>query len=97
MKSCVINLAKTKNFLIKSILICYLFASYIGATHIHNDYTEHHDCKICIVVKNLNGNNPSILDIPCVISYYYIPDFILNLVDLTIIKGFNSNAPPLFF
>lgn len=84
-------------FIVRLLLFFYLTSSYLSATHIHNDALEHHaDCKVCIVVKNLHGNNIPNLDLECLICDYYneIISFETPLINITILKGFNANAPP---
>ena len=88
-----------KQILIRFLLLFYLSSSFLSATHIHKDpLTVHDDCKVCIVVKNLNSG-----DIPSFGSLEFIvllPEQIRptpKQVHSTVInKGFFSHAPPLF-
>ena len=85
--------------LVRFLLLFYLSSSFLSATHIHKDQlTVHDDCKVCIVVKNLNsGDVPSfeILDF-----VELLPEQILltykQLNSIVIDKGFFSHAPPFF-
>ena len=88
-----------KTLLIRCLFFFYLTSSYLSATHIHNDALgSHGDCKVCIVVKNLNnGDTPTLQwdNILCDNCYEPIA-FILEKTQKTILKGFNANAPPQF-
>ena len=47
-----------KRRLIHMLLAFYLFSSYLGDTHIHDEgYASHDSCKVCIVVKNLHSGD----------------------------------------
>ena len=81
------------------LLFFYLTSSYLSATHIHNDAVESHgDCKVCIVVKNLNsGDTPTLVIDNSACSNCYEPiAFQIEKTTKTILKGFNANAPPFF-
>ena len=88
-----------KQILIRFLLLFYLSSSFLSATHIHKDsLTAHDECKVCIVVKNLNsGDVPSfeILDF-----LFVLPEQILftpkQLQTTVMDKGFFSQAPPFF-
>ncbi|RRS31607.1 MAG: hypothetical protein P794_03550 [Epsilonproteobacteria bacterium (ex Lamellibrachia satsuma)] len=91
---------QTKHHVIHFLLFFYLFSSYLGATHIHHDaLVPHDDCKVCVVVKNLHsGDMPEPVILPTVrnsvseqIRFYETALF------FTATKGFNAQAPPLFF
>jgi len=89
-----------KIIIVRLLLFLYLTSSYLSATHVHNDALEQHkDCKVCIVVKNLNsGDVPTaqLNNFDC--DYYYEPILSENYqTAYTPLKGFNANAPPLFF
>ena len=80
------------------LLVFYLSSSYLSATHIHHDTLEvHGDCKVCIVVKNLNsGDVPNTQPNNLTCIYCYEPIAIkIAKVKRSILKGFNANAPPL--
>jgi hypothetical protein len=82
---------------VRFLLLFYLTSSYLSATHIHNrSVVSHDDCKVCIVVKNLNsGDAPTVTihDLTCENCYDPIT-FKLEKVKQSILKGFNANAPP---
>ena len=88
-----------KQILIRFLLLFYLSSSFLSATHIHNDHImAHDDCKVCIVVKNLNsGDVPSFETLDFLVV---LPEQILltpeQLQATVIDKGFFSHAPPLF-
>ena len=70
----------------------------MSATHIHKTaLLQHEDCKICIVVKNLNGNDVIISDVELSLfhDYQYIV-FRQQIVERQVVKGFDANAPPFF-
>lgn len=88
-----------KNRITRLMLFFYLISSYMGATHIHHkDFTVHSDCKVCIVVKNLHGND--IVDdnflLDEVRNNFEFQTLVNDILYATVIKGFNSQAPPLF-
>jgi len=89
-----------KLIVIRLLFFFYLTSTYLGATHIHNDALESHgDCKVCIVVKNLNsGDTPSFqaYTLSCDNCYALIA-FKLEVIQQNIFKGFNANAPPYIF
>ncbi len=81
------------------VVFLFLFASYVGATHIHTDdpFHTHSDCKVCVITKNVKDS-----DTPCVYVFSAKPaalfapltskELFLRLTDL---KGFNATAPPI--
>ena len=87
-----------KILIVRFLLFFYLSSSYLSATHIHYDALESHsDCKVCIVVKNINsGDVPNIeiehLDL---LYGYESIGYKLEKTNNIILKGFNANAPPL--
>jgi len=85
-----------KKILIRFILFFYLTSSYLSATHIHKmALLQHEDCKVCLVVKNLNGSDVVISDIELSIFLDYQQIiFRQEIVEHQILKGFNANAPP---
>ncbi len=89
---------RVKLFLIKSIVLFYLFGSFLSATHVHDDGLVHDDCKVCIVHKNLNSADvptTSTLNLVCDYCYEAIL-FKATLFQDALDKGFNANAPPYF-
>ena len=85
--------------IIQVLLFFYLLSSYAGATHIHHDgLAVHHDCAVCIVVKNLHSSDtPDPVALPAIetIRYQKIALY-RSLYVYKPIKGFNAHAPPLF-
>lgn len=89
---------KLNLFIIRFLLFFYLTSSYLSATHIHKDITEQHsDCKVCLVVKNLHSPDIPHIDISCLNCGNYYDKIILNqkIINIIILKGFNSHAPPI--
>ena len=87
-----------KKIFIRFILFFYLTSSYLSAIHLHKtELVQHEDCKICIVVKNLNGNDVVLATIALSLShdYQYIV-FRQQIVEHQLVKGFDANAPPFF-
>lgn len=88
-----------KQVLIRFLLLFYLSSSFLSAIHVHDEHSHaHDDCKVCIVVKNLNsGDIPSFETLDFMVL---LPEKIRLLhkqVYATVInKGFFSHAPPLF-
>lgn len=87
-----------KNKLLHLLILFYLFSSYLGAAHIHHDaLASHDDCKICMVLKNIIGDVPPTTVIPDdFIMIAHVPLQFTVPVFFTTIKGFHSQAPPLF-
>ena len=88
---------KLNLFIIRFLLFSYLTSSYLSVTHIHKDIIEQHsDCKVCLVVKNLHSPDIPHSDISCINcdNYYEKIEFNQQRVTSTILKGFNSHAPP---
>ncbi len=84
---------------VRFLLFFYLFSSYLGATHIHHDaLASHHDCKVCIVVKNLhNGDTPDPVTLPDIDNTRYQTITLhRSLFAYRSLKGFDAHAPPLF-
>jgi len=81
------------------ILFFYLFSAYVGATHIHHDVlVSHDDCKVCVVAKNLHGNDvtvaaPLLAAIDLSFEPASLPSAIITILTL---KGFDAHAPPVF-
>ena len=88
-----------KQILIRFLLLFYLSSSFLSATHIHTKpLAAHDDCKVCIVVKNLNsGDVPSFETLDFVVL---VPEEIVLRVkqfhSTATDKGFFSHAPPFF-
>ena len=88
-----------KQILIRFLLLFYITSSFLSATHTHKDpLTVHDDCKVCIVVKNLNsGDVPSFETLDFVVL---LPEQIRlkpkQFHSTTKDKGFFSHAPPFF-
>jgi hypothetical protein len=87
-----------KIVIIRYLLFFYLTSSYLSATHIHSKALKlNSECKVCIVVKNLNsGDTPTnqLYNLACDGCYEPIV-FELETIQITLLKGFNANAPPL--
>jgi len=85
-------------FIIRFILFIYLTSSYLSATHTDSQaLSEHGDCKVCIIIKNLHSGDAPTLEINY-LNYqcYYQLIYFKNIEIINIVKkGFNSNAPPL--
>ncbi len=80
------------------ILLFYITSSYLSATHIHKQaIQEHADCKVCIMAKNLHSGDIEVKDNISILYIHYSNDifFIQDIIYKTILKGFNSNAPPI--
>ena len=86
-------------FIVRCLLFFYFSSSYLSAIHIHNNALESHgDCKVCLLSKNLNsGDNPTPQLDNLTYDYGYEPiAFQREKTTKNILKGFDSNAPPLF-
>lgn len=80
------------------IIFFYITSSYLTATHIHKKVVQQHaDCKVCIMAKNLHSGDIELKDNTSIsyIDYSRIILFTENIIYKTILKGFNSNAPPI--
>ena len=84
--------------LIKFLLFFYLTSTYLGATHIHYKALESVDCKVHVLVKNLNSaDTPVVNEILFICEkcyntlFYQGNDWIIRTF-----KGFHSQAPPFF-
>jgi hypothetical protein len=85
--------------LIRLLLFFYLSSAYLGATHIHHKAMESVDCKVHILVKNLNSGDAldsSFELLGCGGCFKSIA-FNLDYFIVPLIKGFDAQAPPLFF
>jgi len=86
-----------KIVMIRLFLFFYLTSSYLSATHIHKRaVVSHTDCKVCLVVKNLNSGDVPIIQ-PETLGCGECYDSIVLEEHLTTykqLKGFNANAPP---
>ena len=87
-----------KSTFIRLLLFFYLISTYLGATHIHHDALESVDCKVHLLIKNLNSAdtpNDSLEFFECSNCFESI-NFYLNEFIQPITKGFDAHAPPLF-
>jgi len=85
--------------IIRLLLFFYLTSSYLSATHIHHDALEqHNDCKVCIVVKNIDTADVPTFDVLFFNTLLNEKMILLkkSLVPILLNKGFNATAPPLF-
>ncbi len=85
--------------IVKLLLFFYLFSSYLGATHIHQDaLTSHDSCKVCIVVKNLHSSDTPAVSILSLVVWDAVPVVFLwhDAAALLPNKGFDALAPPRF-
>jgi len=92
-------LKQFKRLFVRCLLFFYFSASYLSATHIHSDALKSHDnCKICIVVKNLNGGDGTTPEVDNLVNSwkYEAITFEIKKIEETLLKGFNANAPPKF-
>ncbi len=91
---------RVKHQIVHVILFFYLFSSYLGAAHIHKEvFASHNDCKICLVVKNINNADiPSAVHLPLCHQTFF--EYVLlrqNMPVFQIEKGFDAQAPPSLF
>jgi hypothetical protein len=87
-----------KIILIRLLLFFYLSSAYLGATHIHHDGLKSVDCKVHILVKNLNGGDApdgSFELLVCKGCFDTI-SFHQHYFIQPLIKGFDAHAPPRF-
>ena len=93
-----IRLKSIQTIAIRFILFFYLTSAYLSATHIHTDAIKsHNECKICIIVKNLNSGDGLAIE-PDSLFYTFNYESIFfktKKAQQNIFKGFNANAPPL--
>jgi len=84
--------------IVRLLLFFYLTSSYLSATHIHKNIAQQHsDCKVCIIVKNLQAPDIPHSDIYAISDNYYERiRFYQQIVTTILLKGFNSQAPPKF-
>ena len=86
--------------MLKSLVLFYLLAAYLNATHIHDiDISNTDECQVCIVMKTFQSGDVPALDI-CEIALDYNIDTVDFLPFYTIIKlhkGYYSTAPPTTF
>ena len=88
---------KLNIYIIRLLLFFYLTSSYLSAIHIHSSVQHSHpDCKVCILVKNLNSSDTlnSTTEIAECNNCYELLPFYKNITNKIILKGFNSQAPP---
>jgi len=85
--------------IIRLLLLFYLTSSYLSATHIHHETTlSDVDCKVCIMVKNINSGDTPSFDIltPLIVVQEMIGVRRTQQNITTTSKGYFSHAPPLF-
>ncbi|RUM76526.1 MAG: hypothetical protein DSZ11_00455 [Sulfurovum sp.] len=85
--------------IIRLLLLFYLSSSYLSATHIHHETTlTNPDCKVCIMVKNINsGDTPSFeILTPLIVVEAIVGVRKTQPIIATTQKGYFSHAPPLF-
>ena len=88
-----------KHIMIRFILLFYLSSSFLSAMHVHHDISTPHDnCKICLIVKNLSSGDIPTFDSLEFTGFTYGHLIVKKQSSIlkTILKGFFSNAPPLF-
>ena len=87
-----------KSTLIRLLIFFYLTSAYLGATHIHHDGLESVDCKVHLLIKNLNNadTTDNSLDFFKCNNCFESISFYLNDFIQPIIKGFDAQAPPFF-
>ena len=88
-----------QQIIVKFLLFFYLTSSYLSATHVHHDALEqHNDCKVCIVVKNIDTADVPTFDVLFFNTLLNEKTVLLkkSLVPISLNKGFNATAPPLF-
>lgn len=87
-----------KHLLLKTIILLYLFSSFVNSTHLHVDEEEHfNDCQICTIITLFNAIPPvnDLIDVNCKLcSYLLVTAVSSHPVKLTLLKGFFSHAPP---
>ena len=86
-----------KNMVIRLLLFFYLTSSYLSGTHLHADGLEPIDCKVHVLVKNLNSSdttNDSFELSRCENCFIFIT-FSGNYFVQPLVKGFDAQAPPL--
>jgi hypothetical protein len=87
----------TQIIVIRLLLFFYLTSSYLSAIHIHSSVQHSHpDCKVCILVKNLNSSDTpnSTTEIAECNNCYEFLSFQESIIGRILLKGFNSQAPP---
>ena len=89
-----------KLFILKSLVLFYLFSSFVLATHVHIDGDEHvDDCQICVIVKAFSDIDAPKYDLnfSCELCSYFIETVMGSLaIELIYLKGFCSHAPPFY-
>jgi len=90
--------SKQKHF-VRILLFFYLFSAFVSASHIHHNDTEHEDCDVCIVVKNLHSadSTPSFTLDKIVTNYSTVIALVeQHYTQYNNLKHNHSQAPPLF-
>jgi hypothetical protein len=88
-----------QKLIIKYISIIFIFATFIGSMHHHNDLQEHNDCKICTIQHNIIN-----IDTPTAVCYLTLfttqsEATVVNLKKFQIQSKhftFSARAPPHF-
>lgn len=84
---------------IKLLLFLYLTSAYLGATHIHQKALKPLDCKVHLLIKNLNSADVPVIDdivLTCEECHNRLFYYCSRWVQPTV-KGFNAQAPPFSF
>jgi len=87
-----------KQFIIKALILFYLFSSFVHGTHFHNETDEHmDDCKICTIVSLFKTIPPikSLMECDANACHESIEIFLhKECIEKTPLKGYLSHAPP---
>jgi hypothetical protein len=83
------------------LLFIYIFASYLGATHIHHDSEQnyHDDCQVCLLNNNLHSGVIPLQesDISLLSTHFSEPLFRHLSYTFTATLSYQAQAPPSFF
>ena len=89
---------KLRRSVFYAVVWVYLLGTSLSATHIHHQLdTPDHDCKVCLVVKNIHASDvPSHFSYDTTIETYRIDILPYESMHTTMChKGFDAHAPPL--
>jgi len=81
------------------LIFVYTLATILSASHIHKDMnSSSSQCKICVLTQNMHGGDlAETSDSIVLLSAYIIQILIIDKpIPYRNLKGFNSQAPPLF-
>jgi len=81
------------------LIFVYTLATILGASHIHKDMnSSSSQCKVCMLTQNMHGGElPETPDSIVLVTAYIIEILIIDKpLSYINLKGFNSQAPPLF-